>query len=138
MADVHTIETRSYNMSKIRSKNTMPEIAVRRFLFANGYRFRIHDKNLPGNPDIVLKKYNTVIFIHGCFWHMHKGCKFSSVPSTNKEYWIPKLVKNVEKDKTAAKALRKLGWKVITLWECKLQKREVENTLDKLIKELHV
>lgn len=136
MTDIHTTKVRSYNMSKIRSKNTKPEIVVRKLLFAKGYRFRIHDKKLPSNPDIVLKKYNTVIFVHGCFWHMHESCKFSSVPASNMEYWVPKLTKNAMNDEAAVEILRNLNWKVIVLWECQLRSKVREDTLNNLIEDL--
>jgi len=91
MADVHTKEVRSYNMSQIRSKNTKPELVVRRYLFAKGFRYRLHSKDLPGKPDIVLPKYRTVIFVHGCFWHGHEGCKYFGIPKTNTEWWVNKI-----------------------------------------------
>ena len=106
MADVHTKEIRSYNnmsrlfgMSRIKGKNTKPEMLVRRFLHANGFRYKLHDKSLPGKPDIVLPKYKTVIFVHGCFWHGHKRCKLNRIPKRNHSYWIPKLNGNAERDK---------------------------------------
>lgn len=91
MADVHEPKVRSYNMSQIKSKNTKPEMLVRKFLFSKGLRFRIHDKKLPGKPDIVLKKYNTILFIHGCFWHWHKGCKYFVIPKTRADWWLEKI-----------------------------------------------
>jgi len=109
---------RSWNMGRIKSKNTKPEILVRSLLHRLGYRFRLHQKDLPGKPDIVLPKYKTVIFVHGCFWHQHKGCTRASTPKTHKEYWIPKLQKNKEKDKRYKFLLEKLGWNVIIIWEC--------------------
>lgn len=110
MADHLTKEKRSWNMSRIRSKNTKPEIIVRSLLHRAGYRFRLHRKDLPGKPDIVLPKYKTVIFVHGCFWHRHKGCKRSNIPKSNKEYWIPKIQKNTKRDKIHYKSLIKDGW----------------------------
>ncbi|MBW2045509.1 MAG: DNA mismatch endonuclease Vsr [Deltaproteobacteria bacterium] len=113
-----TSKRRSWNMSLIRSVNTKPELVVRQILHSLGYRFRLHRQNLPGKPDIVLKKYNTVIFVHGCFWHQHKGCKRSNIPKSNVKYWKPKLSQNVKRDKNHKRLLRKSGWKIITIWEC--------------------
>jgi len=120
MADVHSKAVRSYNMSRIKGKDTKPEILVRRFLHANGFRFRLHVKKLPGKPDIVLPKYRTVIFVHGCFWHGHKGCKYFVIPKTRTEWWLNKINRNIFNDTKAIKALKKEGWKVIVLWECGL------------------
>ena len=125
-------------MSKIRSKNTKPELFIRKFLFHRGFRFRIHSKVLPGKPDIVLKKHKTVIFINGCFWHMHGGCKYSLIPSSNKEYWIPKLLKNVQKDKAAISELKKMKWRVIVIWECELRPNKQQKTLDKIIIKVYI
>ena len=111
-------ERRSWNMSRIRSKDTAPELRVRSALHRAGYRFRLHVKDLPGKPDIVLPKYKTVIFVHGCFWHRHKGCPEASVPSTNQEYWKKKFQRNVERDKQDQAELKKLGWRVIVVWGC--------------------
>jgi DNA mismatch endonuclease (patch repair protein) len=133
MADVHTKEQRSKNMAAIKGKNTKPEMLVRRFLHANGYRYKLHDKNLPGRPDIVLPKYKTVIFVHGCFWHGHKGCRYFVVPKTRTDWWLAKINGNVANDKRQITALRKLGWKVITLWECDLKSRTLTKTLQHLL-----
>jgi len=116
--DTVSKEVRSRNMSAIRSKNTNPETVVRSLLFALGYRYRLHKKDLPGKPDIILKKHNTVIFVHGCFWHQQKECKRANIPKSNKKYWIPKLERNVERDKINKRELNRLGWNVITIWEC--------------------
>ena len=113
-------EHRSWNMSRIRSKDTTPEKTVRSLLHKMGYRFRLHRKDLPGKPDIVLPKYKTVIFVHGCFWHRHENCKYASIPKTNTEFWLDKLNKNVERDKKNQAELKKLGWKVIVIWECEI------------------
>lgn len=121
MADVHSKEVRSYNMSQIRSKNTKPEMLVRSYLHKQGYRFRLHDKKLPGKPDIVLPKYKTVIFVHGCFWHGHKNCKYFVVPKTRTKWWLEKINGNIARDKKAARELKKLGWKVINIWGCKVK-----------------
>ena len=111
-------------MGRIRAKNTKPEVAVRSMLHRNGYRFRIHRKDLPGKPDIVLSKYKTVIFVHGCFWHQHRGCKRATIPKSNNDYWIPKLEKNKKKDKRYKFLLKKLGWNVMTIWECEINNSE--------------
>lgn len=121
MVDHLTREKRSWNMSRIRSKNTKPEIIVRSLLHRMGYRFRLHRKDLPGKPDIVLTKYKTVIFVHGCFWHRHKGCKRCTTPSTNKDYWLKKFERNIANDRMYKKAIKKDGWKVIIVWECETQ-----------------
>lgn len=128
MADVHTSKQRSYNMSRIRSRDTKPEILVRKFLFSKGFRFRVNDKRLPGKPDIVLPKYKTVIFVHGCFWHGHKGCKYFVIPKTRTKWWVDKIEGNKERDRRKKRLLKKLGWKVIEVWECAL-KRSPERIL---------
>lgn len=128
MADVHSKETRSYNMSHIRSKDTKPEMLVRKFLNENGFRFRLHVKDLPGNPDIVLPKYKTVIFVHGCFWHGHEGCKYYTIPETRKEWWISKINRNKEVDSKSRKVLELEGWKVLEIWGCELKKQRVVET----------
>jgi len=132
MADMHSKETRSFNMSRIRSKNTKPELHVRGFLFANGFRYRLHEKKLPGKPDLVLPKFKTVIFVHGCFWHGHEGCRFASTPKSNVDYWIPKIEGNTIKDNDAIQLLKKVGWKVIIIWECELKKAQADFTLSNL------
>ena len=129
MADVHTPEVRSYNMSMIRGKNTKPEIIVRKFLHSRGFRFRLHKKELPGKPDIVLPKLKTVIFIHGCFWHGHKNCKYFVTPKTRTKWWLNKIAGNKETDKKNNIRLKKAGWKIITMWECQLRPKKVLRTL---------
>ena len=136
MADVHTKKQRSYNMSRIKGKDTKPEMLVRRFLHANGYRYKLHDKNLPGKPDIVLPKYKTVILVHGCFWHGHHNCKYYTVPKTNTDWWLQKINGNIANDAKAAKALKKEGWKIITIWECELKPALLEKTFSVLLKKL--
>jgi DNA mismatch endonuclease (patch repair protein) len=136
MTDVHDKATRSYNMSRIRAKNTKPEMLVRKFLHAQGFRYKLHDKRLPGKPDIVLPKYKTVIFIHGCFWHGHKDCKYFIVPKTRTEWWLNKINSNIANDTKAVKALKKEGWKIINLWECDLKAIRVERILANLLKKL--
>lgn len=137
MADVHDKETRSYNMSRIKGKDTKPEMLVRKFLHANGFRYRLHVKNLPGKPDIVLPKYKTVIFVHGCFWHGHKGCKKAKLPTTKAEWWKNKIDGNVKNDKKAYKALAEQGWKVAEVWGCTLNSMSREQTLVRLKSFLH-
>ena len=129
MADVHTPEVRSYDMSMIRGKNTKPEIIVRKFLHSKGFRFRLYRKELPGKPDIVLPKYKTVIFVHGCFWHGHKNCKYFVIPKTRTRWWMNKIKGNQETDKRNNRRLIKEGWKIITLWECQLKPKKVNRTL---------
>src|SRR5690606_23458041 len=130
MADVHSKGIRSYNMSRIRSKNTKPEIMVRKFLFANGFRYRLQDKKLPGKPDIVLRKYKTVIFVHGCFWHGHENCKYVVMPKTRSEFWKNKISSNIKRDKKNIEELKKLGWNIIVIHECELKKDKKEETLE--------
>src|SRR6476646_9707695 len=137
MADVHDKKTRSYNMSRIRSTDTKPEMLVRRFLHARGYRYKLHDKSLPGKPDIVLPKYKTVIFVHGCFWHGHKGCKYFVVPKTRTEWWMEKIGKNVANDRKKQFAINEAGWKIILLWECELKGNEKDATLERLVKSMN-
>ena len=135
MADNHSKEVRSINMSHIRSTNSKPEEIVRKYLFAEGFRYRKNVKKLPGCPDIVLPKYKTVIFVNGCFWHKH-DCPRFVWPSSNQDYWRPKILRNVERDNQNRKELETLGWKVITVWECELKKNVLNETLGKLIAEL--
>ncbi|KXH85111.1 very short patch repair endonuclease [Chryseobacterium kwangjuense] len=132
MMDIWSKEKRSEVMSKIRGKNTKPEMILRSQLFMKGFRFRIHKKDLPGKPDIVLPKYKTVIFVHGCFWHYHKDCREGRIPSTNSKFWQEKLSKNIDRDEKYIKELQQLGWKVIVIWECEIEKN-IEDTLEKLI-----
>lgn len=119
--DVVSKEKRSKMMSNIRGKNTKPEILMRKYLFSLGYRFRIHRKDLPGKPDIVLPKYRTVIFIHGCFWHQHPDCKDAVMPKSNTEFWENKLKKNIERDNIYMIQLQKAGWNVRVIWECEVK-----------------
>ncbi len=135
MADNHSKEVRSMNMSHIRSKNSKPEELVRKYLFSKGFRYRKNVKTLPGCPDIVLPKYKTVIFVNGCFWHKH-DCPRFVWPSTNEEYWRPKIMGNVERDKRNLAELQQLGWTVFTVWECELKKKVIDATLDQLEKRL--
>ena len=160
MVDKVSKEVRSYNMSRIQSKDTKPEILVRSYLFSKGLRFRKNDKRYPGSPDIVLPKYKTIVFVHGCFWHLHDGCKYARMPKSNVEFWEKKLYGNKERDERnqkelttwenapngkivkidvsvaknylPEKELEEMGWNVITVWECELKKDKVEQTLDEL------
>lgn len=116
-------DQRSWNMSRVRSKDTTPELVVRSFLFRHGFRFRLHVKNLPGQPDIVLPKYRTVVEVRGCFWHRHPGCQSASMPSSNINFWQEKFKRNVERDKKHAKELKTLGWHLIVVWECETSKK---------------
>ena len=123
---IHKVsEQRSRNMSAIKSKNTKPEIKVRKVLHSMGYRFRLHRKDLPGKPDLVLPKYRTAIFVNGCFWHQHKECKYSRLPKTNIDFWKRKLEGNSQRDKLNQSKLKDMGWKVIIIWECQI--KEIEN-----------
>lgn len=135
MADVHDKETRSFNMSRVRSKDTKPEMLIRKFLFANGFRYRLHDKKLPGKPDIVLPKYKTVIFINGCFWHGHENCKYFKLPKTRTEWWKAKIERNIVNDKEKHTLLQNAGYKVIVVWECDIKNKSVYDTLIDEIKE---
>lgn len=130
MTDVHNSQTRSYNMSQIKGKDTKPEILVRKFLFSNGFRYRLYDKKLPGKPDIVLPKFKTVILIHGCFWHGHKNCKYFVTPKTRTEWWLDKIENTKHRDNVNKLRLVKMGWNVITVWECEIK----TNSEKKLIK----
>ena len=121
MTDVLTAEQRHKNMSRIRSRDTAPEKKLRSLLFQRGYRFRLCDRRLPGTPDIVLKKYRTVIFVHGCFWHRNVGCRYATTPSSNKKFWEEKFLKNVERDHRNTAELLALGWNVVIVWECHLK-----------------
>ena len=134
--DVHDKKTRSYNMSRIRSKNTKPEMLVRKHLFSKGFRYRLHDKKLPGKPDIILPKYRTVILVHGCFWHGHDNCKYYVVPKTRTEWWLNKINKNKERDAKNISALREAGWNVLVIHECELKKDKFETTMRNTIKKL--
>ncbi|MEI9958002.1 MAG: DNA mismatch endonuclease Vsr [Ferruginibacter sp.] len=133
MTDVHTTAQRSFNMSRIKSKDTKPEMLVRKFLHAHGFRYRLHNKKLPGKPDIVLPKYKTVIFVHGCFWHGHEGCKYYVVPKTRTEWWLNKINTNKSNDSKAVLALKKDGWKVIEIWECDLKRTAIQKTFSQLL-----
>lgn len=132
MADNLSQDIRKKNMSHIRSKDTKPEEKVRKYLFSKGFRYRKNVKALPGSPDIVLTKYKTVIFVNGCFWHMH-GCGRFKWPKTNEIYWEKKILRNVERDAENSKTLEEKGWRVLYVWECELQRKRFEDTMKSLI-----
>ena len=132
MSDTISPKKRSWNMSRIRDKDTSIEVKVRKYLFSKGYRFRKNDKRFPGKPDIVLPKYKTVIFIQGCFWHQHPGCKRATMPKSRTDYWLNKLSHNVEKDRQNTATLSSNGWNVITIWECEINKH-FDETMEKVI-----
>lgn len=133
MADALSKEVRSYNMSKVKSKDTKPELLVRKFLFANGLRYRLCHKKLPGKPDIVLSKYKTVIFIHGCFWHGHENCKYAVMPKTRTEFWTTKIEGNKQRDKNNIEHLKNKGWNVLIVYGCELKKEKQDLTLNKIL-----
>ena len=130
MTDTLSKNKRSWNMSQIKGKSSNPELIVRSYLHGKGFRFRVNVKNLPGKPDIVLKKYNTLIFVDGCFWHRHKGCKYAYTPKSRKEFWRTKFRNNVKRDKLVNEELGKSEWNVHRIWECEIN----ENNLDSLAK----
>lgn len=134
--DNRSKEARSKNMSHIPSKNTKPEEMVRRYLFSKGYRYRKNVSSLPGKPDIVLPKYKTVIFVNGCFWHGHKGCKWFVPPKSNTDFWSKKFAYNIERDTRNHELLKNLGWNVIIIWECELRHTNPQNVLDELCNQL--
>ena len=140
MADKLTKKQRSRNMSRITGKNTKPEILLRSLLHREGFRFRLHDKQLPGKPDIVLPRYRTVIFVNGCFWHRHKNCKFAYMPKSRKRFWSTKFERTVKRDQEKQEALTNMNWQVIVVWECELKKQREKIVADislKLLRGLH-
>ena len=136
MSDIHTPDQRHRNMAAIRSTSTKPELTLRHAMWRKGYRYTVNDKRLPGKPDIVLSKYHSVIFIHGCFWHGHKGCQYFTVPKTNTDFWATKIARNQERDQDAWRQLEAKGWNVIIVWECELKKSKFPDTLQRVIQEL--
>ena len=130
--DTLTSQQRHANMAAIHGKDTKPEMVVRRWLWGHGYRYRLNHKRLPGKPDIVMRKYRTCIFVNGCFWHKH-DCPRFVWPSSNQEYWKPKILRNVERDKNNCRELSSMGWNVITIWECELKKKVFEGTMERVI-----
>lgn len=135
MADRLTRERRSWNMSRIRGKDTEIEVKVRRYLFSQGFRFRKNVSKMPGKPDIVLPKYRTVVFIHGCYWHRHEGCKNCTTPTANREFWLKKFEENMERDLRCKQILEAAGWNVLVLWECEI-KGDFDRLMGKLTTEL--
>ena len=134
MADVFSTSKRSEVMSRIRGKDTTPELEVRSIVHRLGYRFRLHAKDLPGSPDLVLPRLGTVILVHGCFWHRHPGCRYATTPSTRRAFWQAKFDANVARDRRVSASLRRLGWSVITVWECQLRRPErVAARLERLL-----
>lgn len=134
--DTVSKEVRSRNMAAIKGKDTKPEILVRKFLFSKGFRYKLYDKALPGTPDLVFPKYRTVLFIHGCFWHGHEGCKYFVIPKTSTEWWVNKINRNKQLDKENMTKLRELDWKVITIFECRLRPKYRSRTLSLLVARL--
>ena len=133
MPDRLTPEQRHQNMSHVRSSNTKLELALRSALWHRGFRYRVNDKRLPGTPDIVLPKYRTVIFVHGCFWHGHKGCKKYTIPKTNTDFWVKKISRNQERDQEVWRQLEAKGWAVVIVWECELEKKRFDDTIYRVI-----
>lgn len=131
-----TQDQRRLNMSHIRSVENKPETLVRKYLFSQGFRYRKNVSSLPGKPDIVLPKYHTVIFINGCFWHQHPGCRYAVLPKTHQDYWIPKLQRNIQRDHENSQSLQNDGWNVIVIWECSLTKAKRQSTLEKLVEQI--
>ena len=127
-----SVPQRSYNMSMIKGKDTKPEMLVRRFLFGNGFRYRVNLKGLPGKPDIVLRKYGVVIFINGCFWHGHENCKYFKIPKTRSDWWQDKIERNIKRDAKVRDELRQIGWRTMVIWECQLKPKVRDNTLKEL------
>ena len=137
MPDKLTPEQRHRCMASIHSRDTKPEMAVRRYLHAHGFRYRVNVKRLPGSPDIVLRKYRTAIFIHGCFWHGHEGCRYFVLPKSNKDFWTAKIARNQERDQERRQQLKQMGWHTIVIWECQLKPKAREGTLAELEHLLH-
>ena len=133
MKDKLTKARRSWNMSRIKGKDTGPEKTVRSLLHRMGYRFRLHVRGLPGKPDVVLPKYRTVILVHGCFWHRHRRCKNCTTPTNRREFWISKLEGNAERDRRHVRALRELGWRVLVVWECETEKTSLAQRIRRLL-----
>jgi len=136
MVDVHSKEVRSFNMSRIKGKNTTPEIAVRKFLFSHGLRYRLHVRDLPGKPDLVFPKLKTVVFVHGCYWHGHSNCKYFVEPKTRTEWWLKKIKGNIDRDKKNIADLKKMGWRSIVVWECELKAAKREKSLFAILERL--
>ena len=123
--DVHTPETRSFNMSRIRGRDTLPELTIRRILWARGYRYRLYKKGLPGKPDMVLRRYRAAIFVHGCYWHRH-GCRATTTPATRRDFWLRKFEDNMARDTLNLESLREAGWRVLVIWECSIRGKDAD------------
>ena len=136
MSDNHTPEQRHRNMAAVHSTSTKPELNLRRALWRQGFRYRVNDKRLPGKPDVVLPKYHTVVFVHGCFWHGHKDCKYYTVPKTNTEFWKAKVARNQERDQEVWRKLEAKGWSVVIVWECQLKKVNLDDTVARVSAEI--
>ena len=136
MSDILTPDQRHRNMAAIHSTSSKPELILRHALWRKGFRYRLNDKRLPGKPDIVFPKYRTVIFVHGCFWHGHKGCKFYTIPKTNTNFWVAKISRNQERDQEVWRQLEAKGWFVIIVWECQLKKGKLQETVEVVINEI--
>ena len=136
MSDNRTLEQRRRNMAAVHSVSTRPELMLRKSLWAQNFRYKVNDRSLPGSPDIVLPKYRTAIFVHGCFWHGHRGCKYYSIPQTNTNFWIAKITRNQERDQEVWRQLEAKGWFVIIVWECELKKGAVEATISRVQNEI--
>ncbi len=132
MADIHTSQQRHTNMAAIHGKDTKPEMVVRRYLWGHGFRYRLNHPRLPGKPDIVMRKYRTCIFVNGCFWHGHEGCRYYTIPKTNTEFWVNKVERNKKRDNKVKRELASMGWHSITIWECELKTKVREKTLESL------
>lgn len=136
MTDIFSKDKRSSIMAKISGKNTAPEILVRKYLFAHGFRFRVNDKRFPGTPDIVLPKYKTIIFVNGCFWHGHENCKAARLPKSNNSFWTNKIAQNIERDRKVQSQLQQMGYRILIIWECQLKSKKSETTLSELIADI--
>ena len=134
MADILTREKRSWNMSQIKGKNSKPELLVRSYLHRNGLRYRINKINIPGKPDITLNRYNTLIFVDGCFWHRHKGCKYAYTPKSRKDFWETKFRNNIQRDKIVNRELKNSGWIVHRIWECQINEKNLKTLVEKIKK----
>ncbi len=132
MLNPPVLSQRSFNMSMIKGKDTKPEMLVRRFLFGNGFRYRVNVRSLPGKPDIVLRKYGVVIFINGCFWHGHENCRYFKIPKTRTDWWKDKIERNIKRDTKVRDELRQIGWRTMVIWECQLKPKVRDNTLKEL------
>jgi DNA mismatch endonuclease (patch repair protein) len=132
MTDIVDRATRSRMMSGIRGRDTKPEVIVRKYLHAHGLRYRIASKNLPGKPDIVLSKYRAVVFVHGCFWHRHKGCRYATIPATNTDFWQAKFDSNTRRDASATRRLRTAGWRVCVIWSCQLKEGQLRKLFSRI------